>query len=78
MSVHAIAAGLSDRFQLLVGSGRAAPSRQKTLLASIEWSCALLRKDERSLLALLSVFASGFDLAAAESVHHTRAMCWRH
>ncbi len=29
MSVHAIAAGLSDRFHLLVGGGRAAPSRQK-------------------------------------------------
>jgi DNA-binding CsgD family transcriptional regulator/tetratricopeptide (TPR) repeat protein len=68
MSVHAIAAGLSDRFHLLVGSGRAAPSRQKTLLASIEWSCALLRKDERALLARLSVFASGFGLAAAEVV----------
>jgi len=68
MSVHAIAAGLSDRFHLLVGSGRAAPSRQKTLLASIEWSCALLDNDERSLLARLSVFASGFALTAAEAV----------
>jgi predicted ATPase len=62
MSVHAIAAGLSDRFHLLVGSGRAAPSRQKTLLASIEWSYALLRNDERAVLARLSVFASGFAL----------------
>jgi predicted ATPase len=68
MSVHAIAAGLSDRFHLLVGSGRAAPSRQKTLLASIEWSCALLTADEGALLRRLSVFASGFGLAAAEAV----------
>jgi predicted ATPase/DNA-binding CsgD family transcriptional regulator len=68
MSVHAIAAGLSDRFHLLVGSGRAGPSRQKTLLASIEWSCALLREEERALLRRLSVFASGFGLAAAEAV----------
>jgi len=68
MSVHAIAAGLSDRFHLLVGNGRAVPSRQKTLLASIEWSCALLSEDERALLARLSVFASGFGVAAAEAV----------
>ena len=68
MSVHAIAEGLSDRFHLLVGSGRAGPPRQKTLLASIEWSCALLREDERALLRRLSVFASGFSLAGAEAV----------
>ena len=68
MSVHAIAEGLADRFHLLVGSGRAGPPRQKTLLASIEWSCGLLREDERALLRRLSVFVSGFSLAAAEAV----------
>ena len=68
MSVHAIVAGLSDRFQLLVGSGRAGPSRQKTLLASVEWSYALVTEDERALLRRLSVFASGFGLAAAQAV----------
>ena len=68
MSVHAIAEGLADRFHLLIGSGRAGPPRQKTLLASIEWSCALLREDERALLRRLSVFVSGFSLAAAEAV----------
>jgi predicted ATPase/DNA-binding CsgD family transcriptional regulator len=68
MSVNAIAEGLSDRFQLLVSSGRSGPSRQKTLLASIEWSCALLIEDERALLRRLAVFASGFSLAAVEAV----------
>ena len=68
MSVQAIAGALSDRFHLLVGSERAAPSRQRTLLASIEWSCDLLREEERALLRRLSVFASGFTLAAAEAV----------
>ena len=68
MSVQAIAQGLSDRFRLLVGSGRAGPSRQRTLLASIEWSCDLLREEERTLLRRLSVFASGFTLSAAETV----------
>jgi predicted ATPase/DNA-binding CsgD family transcriptional regulator len=68
MSAHAIAEGLSDRFRLLVGSGRAGRSRQKSLLASIEWSCSLLREGERALLRRVSVFASGFTLAAAEGV----------
>jgi predicted ATPase/DNA-binding CsgD family transcriptional regulator len=68
MSVHAIAEGISDRFRLLVGTGRAGPSRQKTLLASIEWSCGLLTETERALLRRLSVFASGFAVAAAEAV----------
>jgi predicted ATPase/DNA-binding CsgD family transcriptional regulator len=68
MSVQAIAKGLSDRFRLLVGSGRAGPSRHKTLLASIAWSCALLDENERSFLHRLSVFASGFTLTAAEQI----------
>ena len=68
MSLRAIAEGLSDRFRLLVATGRAGPSRHRSLLASIEWSCSLLRKDERALLWRLSVFASGFTLAAAEAV----------
>jgi len=68
MSVGAIAEGLADRFRLLTASGRATPSRQKTLLASIQWSCGLLSAGERFLLHRLSVFASGFPLAAAEAV----------
>ena len=42
MSVERIAQGLSDRFRLLVGSGRDGPGRHRTLLASIEWSCGLM------------------------------------
>ena len=68
MSLRAIADGLSDRFRLLVATGRTGPSRHRSLLASIEWSCSLLTEDERALLWRLSVFASGFTLAAAEAV----------
>jgi predicted ATPase len=68
MSVQAIADGLSDRFRLLTGSERSGPIRHRTLLASTEWSCGLLDEAERSLLYGLSVFASGFTLAAAEFV----------
>jgi len=68
MSVRAIAEGLSDRFQLLVDSGRATPPRHKTLVASIGWSFGLLSESERALLRRLSVFASGFTLTAARAV----------
>jgi predicted ATPase/DNA-binding CsgD family transcriptional regulator len=68
MSVERIAQGLSDRFRLLAGSARAGPERHRTLLASIEWSCGLLSHKERRLLCRLSVFASGFTLAAAEHI----------
>jgi len=68
MSVGAIAEALSDRFRLLVARDRTSPPRHKTLLGSIEWSCGLLGGDERLLFHRLSVFASGFTLAAAEAV----------
>ncbi len=68
MSVSAIASGLSDRFSLLAGGDRGAPSRHRSLLACIEWSCALLSGRERALLSRLSVFASGFSLPAAEEI----------
>lgn len=68
MSFHAVAEGLSDRFRLLVSTGRARLSRHQTLLASIEWSCTLLDERERSLLHRLSVFASGFTVGAVEAV----------
>jgi predicted ATPase/DNA-binding CsgD family transcriptional regulator len=68
MSVQAIAEGLSDRFGLLTANGRAGPPRQRSLLASIEWSCGLLGESERCLLYRLSVFASGFTFAAAKAV----------
>jgi predicted ATPase/DNA-binding CsgD family transcriptional regulator len=68
MSVQAIAEGLADRFLLLVGKVRSGPLRHKTLRASIEWSWGLLDDDEQSVLRRLSVFASGFTLAAAEAI----------
>jgi predicted ATPase/DNA-binding CsgD family transcriptional regulator len=68
MSVRAIAEGLSDRFRLLIASTRAVPERQASLLASIEWSCALLSEAERQLLYRLSVFSSGFTFSGAEAV----------
>lgn len=63
-----IAAGLDDRFHLLTGGTRTALPRQQTLLASIDWSHALLSDEERVLFRRLGVFAGGFWLDSAEKV----------
>jgi predicted ATPase/DNA-binding XRE family transcriptional regulator len=44
------------------------PERQRTVLATVAWSCDLLAKPERDLLFRLSVFANGFTLEAIEAV----------
>jgi predicted ATPase/class 3 adenylate cyclase len=59
---------LEDRFRLLAGGAATAPSRQRTLRATLDWSYDLLTGEERMALQRLSVFASGCTLEAAESV----------
>jgi predicted ATPase/class 3 adenylate cyclase len=68
MSVIELDARLDQRFAILTGGSRAALPRQQTLLAMLDWSWELLNGAERHVLARLSVFAGGFDLAAAEAV----------
>jgi predicted ATPase/class 3 adenylate cyclase len=68
MSVTELDARLDQRFSILTGGSRAALPRQQTLLAMVDWSWELLTPSERHVLAGLSVFAGGFDLAAAEAV----------
>jgi predicted ATPase/DNA-binding CsgD family transcriptional regulator len=63
-----IAAGLDDRFALLVRGPRGAVPRQQTLAASIEWSHALLGERDRIVFRRLAVFAGGFGLEAARAV----------
>ncbi|OIK03481.1 BTAD domain-containing putative transcriptional regulator [Streptomyces monashensis] len=63
-----IAARLDDRFRLLTSGSRTVLPRQQTLRAVVDWSWDLLDADERAVLARLSVFAGGCDLAAAEAV----------
>ena len=63
-----ILARLSDRFRLLTGGSRTALPRHQTLRAAVDWSYGLLSDAEKELLISLSVFAGGFDLAAAEDV----------
>ena len=55
---------LGDRFRLLSGSRRGL-ERHQTLRHAVQWSYDLLDDDERAVLDRCSVFAGGFDLAAA-------------
>ncbi|MCX3059622.1 AfsR/SARP family transcriptional regulator [Streptomyces beihaiensis] len=63
-----IADRLDDRFRLLTSGARTALPRQQTLRAVVDWSWDLLDDAERAVLARLSVFSGGCDLAAAEAV----------
>ena len=63
-----ILAGLDDRFALLSRTGGAAPSRQRTLLASVQWSHDLLAAPAQVLLRRLAAFAGGWTLEAAREV----------
>jgi predicted ATPase/class 3 adenylate cyclase len=58
---------LDDRFRLLVGLRRGL-ERHQTLRHAVQWSYDLLDDAEKALLARCSVFAGGFDLAAARAV----------
>ena len=68
LPVEEINRRLHQRFRLLKGGDRAAPSRQQTLQAAIDWSYALLNAQEQSLLYRLSAFAGGWTLDAAHAV----------
>jgi predicted ATPase/DNA-binding SARP family transcriptional activator len=63
-----VAERLDDRFRLLRAGSHAAPTRQQTLLATLQWSHDLLEPDEQLLFRRLAVFAGAFDLEAVEEV----------
>ncbi|MFH9658007.1 ATP-binding protein [Streptomyces sp. NPDC017248] len=63
-----IADRLDDRFRLLTSGSRTVLPRQQTLRAVVDWSWDLLDEGERTVLREVSVFAGGWDLAAAEAV----------
>jgi predicted ATPase/DNA-binding CsgD family transcriptional regulator len=68
LSVQEIAQRLDQRFQFLTGGSRNAPLRQRTLMAAIDWSYALLTTKEQVMLQRLSIFVGGASLEAAEVV----------
>ncbi|MFF8715260.1 BTAD domain-containing putative transcriptional regulator [Streptomyces sp. NPDC015184] len=68
LSPRQIADRLDDRFRLLTGGSRTVLPRQQTLRAVVDWSWDLLDEAERTTLRQVSVFAGGWELAAAEAV----------
>lgn len=68
LPVGDLLAGLEDRFQLLVGASRRAPTRQQTLEAAVTWSYGLLPAEERALFNRVAVLPSSFGVAAARAV----------
>lgn len=71
LSPEEILKRLNNRLSLLTMGPRDLPDRQRTLRATIDWSYELLDETARSLLKLLSVFAGGFSLEAAEYLCET-------
>jgi predicted ATPase/DNA-binding SARP family transcriptional activator len=63
---------LDDALAVLVGGPRDAPTRQRTLRATLDWSYALLDQHEQDAFARLAVFSGGCTLNAAESVTGAR------
>ncbi len=59
---------LERGIEVSMTAGTDVPERQRTLRATLEWSCALLTPAQQTLLARLSVFADGATLEAIESV----------
>jgi predicted ATPase/DNA-binding CsgD family transcriptional regulator len=67
LTVDQIRMRMPDRFGLLTLGDRAAPPRQRTLRAAIDWSHDLLSQREQVLLRRLSYFA-GWSVEMAERV----------
>ncbi len=68
MSLDQILERLTDRYKLLTRGSRGAPTRQQTLLFSIEWSYDLCTRAEQQLWGRVSVFAGSFELEAAVDI----------
>jgi hypothetical protein len=68
LSVEQVVNGLEAELPVLAKGSRGVEARQQTLDATIGWSHGLLDEEERRLWARLSVFAGGFDEAAAATV----------
>ena len=73
LSVEQILTRLDRRLSLLTTGAADAPERQRTLRATIEWSCELLSEDERALFARLAVFSGGGTLDAVERMPARRS-----
>jgi predicted ATPase/DNA-binding winged helix-turn-helix (wHTH) protein len=68
LGLQGLAQRLDERLRLLGGGVRAAPSRQQTLLAALDWSHGLLSSAEQTVFRRLGVFVGGFSVDTASAV----------
>src|SRR5262249_33417495 len=68
LSVAELADRLDDQLAALARGRRAAPQRQCTLRATLDWSYDLLDEDERVVFRRVGIFAGGLCTDAAEAV----------
>ena len=66
--VAGLAAGLNDRFQLLMQGRRTALPRHRTLSATLDWSYSQLSEIEQLVLRRLAIFVGAFTMEAASAV----------
>lgn len=66
--IRGVAERLHDRFRLLTGGRRTALPRHQTILATLEWSHALLSEPERILLRRCAIFVGATTLASIVAV----------
>jgi predicted ATPase/DNA-binding SARP family transcriptional activator len=74
MSLADLDQRLDRRFRLLTGGSRTSLPRQRTLLATFDWSFELLSPAEQVVLMGLSAFSGSFELEAAEAVCSSEAV----
>ena len=65
LGLDQLAAGLDDRFQVLVSQTPGVAARQASLAATVEWSYRLLGEPEQRAFRRLSAFPAPFTLDAA-------------
>ncbi len=70
LGLGGLAAALDERLRVLTGGHRDAPTRQRTLRATLEWGHALLGEEERAVFRRLAVFAGS---ASLEAIRHVAA-----
>ncbi|RSM64754.1 hypothetical protein DMB66_19130 [Actinoplanes sp. ATCC 53533] len=68
LSVDQLLSRIEDQPDLLQTGSRTAVRQQRTIAAALDWSYRLCSPEEQVMWARMSVFAGGFDLAAAERV----------
>ena len=68
LGVGQLADRLDDRFALLTAGDRRAPSRQRSLAATVEWSYRLLDARGQRVFRAVSIFPGPFTLEAAGAV----------